>query len=95
MFDHTLSWSHQVSKVCQSMSYYFYLCVKQTETNDLLKLFSGSLVFSHVLYCLPVRGPSLSDANINCLKLLQYRAIHLCMGLRKYDHYISSLFSRL
>jgi len=39
-----------------------------------------------VLYCLPVWGPSLSDASVNCLKRLQNRAIRLCMGLRKYDH---------
>ena len=50
-------------------------------------LFIESLVFSHVLYCLPVWGPSLSDAKVNRLICLQHRAIsRLCMGLHKYDH---------
>ena len=53
---------------------------------DLLKLLIESLVFSHVLYCLPVLGPSLSDVNVNRLKRLQHRAICLCV-------YICSIFN--
>ena len=92
-FDDALSWSHQVFKVCQSMSFYLHLLNKQKLIfkMDLLKLLIESLVFSHVLYCLPVWGPSLSDVNVNRLKHLQYQANRLCVGLQKYDHsYISS-----
>ena len=32
ILDNTLSWSHDVSKVCQSMSYYLYLLNKCAET---------------------------------------------------------------
>ena len=85
IFDSTLSWS---SKVCRSMSYYLYLLNKQRLIfkTDLFKMLIESLVFSHVLYCLPVWGPSLTNANVNRLKCLQHRAIRLCLGLRKYDH---------
>ena len=40
IFDNTFSWSHHVSKVCQSMSYYLYLLNKQRLVfkSDLLKL---------------------------------------------------------
>ena len=74
MLDDALSWSHQVSKVCQLMSYYLYLLNKQKLIikMDLLKLLIENLVFSHVLYCLPVWGPSL---NVNRLKHLQHQAI--------------------
>jgi len=37
---------------------------------DLLNLLIKSLVFSHLLYCLPVWGLSLSDVNVNRLKCL-------------------------
>jgi len=79
MFDDTLSWSHQVSKVCRLMSYYLYLLNEQRLIfkTDLFKLLIESLVFSHVLYCLPVWGPSLSDTSVNRLKYLQNRAIRL------------------
>ena len=53
---------------------------------DLFKILIEILVFSHVLYCLPVWGPSLTNANVNRLKCLQHRAIRLYLGLRKYDH---------
>ena len=70
--------------------------VKLTETiifkTDLFKVLIESLVLFYILYCLPVWGPSLSDASVNCLKYLQHQAIRLCMGLRKYDHIISHHF---
>ena len=70
IFDDALSWSHQVFKVCQSLSYYLHFLKKQKLIfkMDLLKLLIESLVFSHVLYCLPVWGPSLSDVNVNRFK---------------------------
>ena len=48
---HALSWCHQVSKVCQSMSYYLHLLNKQKLIfkMDLLKLFIESLVLFYVL----------------------------------------------
>ena len=47
IFDDTLSWSHQVSKVCRSISYYLYLLNKQRKIfkTDLFKLLFESLVF--------------------------------------------------
>ena len=58
----TLSWSHHVSKVYQSMSYYLYLLNKQRLVfkSDLLKLLIESLVLSRLIYCLPVWGPPLT-----------------------------------
>jgi len=87
LFDDTLSWFHQVSKVCRLMSYYLYHLLNKQRLifkTDLFKSLIEILVLSHVLYCVPVWGPSLSDASVNCLKHLQNRAIHLCMGLHKY-----------
>ena len=74
IFDDTLSWSHHVSKVCQSMSYYLYLLNKQRLVfkTSLLKLLIERLVFSRLVYCLPVWGPPLTVTSINRLKCLQH-----------------------
>jgi len=50
IFDDVLSCSRQISKVCQSMSYYLYLLSKQSlifKTDLLIE----SLVFSHKFNC--------------------------------------------
>ena len=88
IFDDALSWSHQVSKVCRSMSYYLYLLNKHKHVfkMNLLTLLTESLVFSHLLYSLPVWGPSLNNSHINRLRLLQTQAVCVCKDLHKYDH---------
>ena len=62
IFDDQLKWSFHVGKVCKSMSYYLYLINKHRHVikADLLKTLIESLVLSHLLYSVPVWGPSLS-----------------------------------
>jgi len=52
IFNDTLSWSHHVSKVCQSMSDYLYFLNKQRLVfkTCLLKSLIESLVLSHLLF---------------------------------------------
>ena len=91
IFDVTLSWSHQVSKVCRNMSYYLYLLNKRKSilTADLLKILVECLVFSHLNYSLPVWGTSLTRCLLQHLKCMQNRAVRLCKGLHKLDHVYS------
>ena len=96
IFDTTLSWSHQVSKVCRNMSYYLYLLNKHKSVlkTDLLKVLIECLVFSHLNYCLPVWGTSLTQCLSQRLRRMQNRAVRLCKGLRKFDH-VTSHFKSL
>ena len=89
IFDECLAWSHHVSKVCKSMSYYLYLLLKHRHVikEDLWKTLTESLVLSHSLYCLPVWGPSLSHYySLQRLQRMHNRAVRLCKSLHKYDH---------
>ena len=45
-----------------------------------------SLVFSHVVYGLPVWGPSLGVNLLHCITRLHNRGVRMTSGLRKYDH---------
>jgi len=62
MFDDTISWSHQVSKVCRSMSYYLYLLNKQKLIfkTDLFKLLIESLEYFPAFYTVCQFGVHLS-----------------------------------
>ena len=88
IFDERLTWYYHVSKVCKSMSYYLHLLCKHRHvlTDDFLKTLAESLVFSHLIYCLPVWGPSLPHCSFERIKRMQNRAVCLCRCLHKYDH---------
>ena len=65
--DVTLSWSHQASKVCRNMSYYYLLNeYKSVLTTDCILV--ECLVFSHLNYCLSVWGTSLTQCLLQHLK---------------------------
>ena len=95
VFDEHLTWSHHITKVCKSMSYYLYMLSKHRHVikEDLLKTLTERLVLSHLTYSLPVWGPSLSKYSLQRIKYLQNRAVCLCRSLHKYDdvshHYYS------
>ena len=88
IFDERLTWYYHVSKVCKSVSYYLHLLCKHQHvlTDDFLKTLAESLVFSHLIYCLPVWGPSLPHCSFERIKRMQNRAVRLCRCLHKYDH---------
>ena len=70
IFDTTLSWSHQVSKVCRNISYYLYLLNqhKSVLKTNLLKVLIECLVLSHLNYCLSVWGTSLTQCLLQRLR---------------------------
>ena len=51
-----------------------------------MKLLIDPLVFSHLNYSLPVWGHSLHQNQLQRLKRMQSRAVHLCRNLKKHDH---------
>ena len=83
IFDDTLSWS-----CLQGVPINVIVSNKQRLVfkTSLLKFLIESLVFSRLVYCLPVWGPPLTVTSINRLKCLQHRAVQLCLGLRRCDH---------
>ena len=86
MFDSGLSWIYQVSETYRKMSYYLISSHKHCLSADLIKLLVESLVFSHLSYCLPVWGPSLTPQLSQRLERIQNRAVRLCKHLSKFDH---------
>ena len=96
MFDSTLSWSDQVSRTCQKMSYYLHLINRHRHVLPacLIKLLMDSLVMSHIQYALSVWGPSLTQNQLLRLQRLQNRAVRLVFSLNKYDH-ISEYYQKL
>ena len=88
IFDVTISWGHQVSMVCRNMSYYLNKH-KSVLTTDLLKISAECLVFSHLNYCLPVWGTSLTQSLLQRLRHMQNRAVSLCKSLHRSDHVTS------
>ena len=88
IFDHRLTWSSHVAKVCKSMSYYLFLQLISPHVRFLpttiVKMLMESLVFSRYTYALPVWGPAISRDCLSRLDCLQNRAVCLTCGLRKY-----------
>ena len=51
-----------------------------------MKFLIDPLVFSHLNYSLPVWGPSLHQNQLQQLKRMQNRAVHLCRNLKNHGH---------
>ena len=74
IFDHCLTWSSHVAKVCNSMSYYLFLISPHVRflPTTIVKMLMESLVFSRYTYALPVWGPAISR---DCLSRLDCNGI--------------------
>ena len=81
MFDSKLSWI-LISSHKHCLSAY------------LIKLLIESLVFSHLNYCLPMWGPTLTQQLSQRLERMQNRAVRLCKHLSKFDH-VSEYYRQL
>ena len=79
------------------MAYYLFWInskCKFLSSVNVIKLLIDSLVLSRLDYALPVWGPPLTQASINCLQRLQNWGVRITKSLHKYDyvsHHLNSL----
>ena len=88
IFDSQLRWTHHVSGVCKTMSYYLMMISSHAKSlpSLVVKMLIESLVFSRYSYALPVWGPALHTDSLARLRRIHNRSVQLTCGLRKYDH---------
>jgi len=71
--DKELKWGAQVSNVCKKISYYLYMLGvhRKSQTFEVLKTLTDSLILSRIDNALPVWGPTLNKSQVARLQCLQ------------------------